>query len=76
MAAIGEHLAGCPGCHQLFHEVFQKRRNHAPVVIDLSTEKWLIDEHLDYEWLTAYVDKGMEQDEREMTELHLKLCGQ
>ncbi len=76
MAAIGEHLAGCPGCHQLFHEVFQKRRNHAPVVIDLSTEKWLRDEHLDYEWLTAYVDNAMEKDELEMTEVHLKLCGQ
>ncbi len=76
MAAIGEHLANCSDCRQLFHEIFQKRRNYAPVVIDLSPEKWLRDEHLDYEWLTAYVDDAMEKDEREMTEVHLKLCGQ
>ncbi|MGE0129319.1 MAG: zf-HC2 domain-containing protein [Blastocatellales bacterium] len=76
MAAIGEHLANCPECHQIFHEVFQKRRNFAPVVIDLSPEKWLRDEHLDYEWLTAYVDNAMEKDEREMMEIHLRLCGQ
>ncbi len=76
MAAIGEHLANCSDCHQLFHEIFQKRRNYAPVVIDLSPEKWLRDEHLDYEWLTAYVDGAMEEDEREMTEVHLRLCGQ
>lgn len=76
MAAIGEHLANCAECHQLFHEIFQKRRNFAPVVIDLSPEKWLRDEHLDYEWLTAYVDDAMEKDEREMTEIHLRLCGQ
>lgn len=76
MAAIGEHLANCFECHQLFHETFQKRRNYAPVVIDLSPEKWLRDEHLDYEWLTAYVDSAMESDEREMTEIHLRLCRQ
>jgi len=76
MAAIGEHLANCSECHQLFHETFQKRRNYAPVVIDLSPEKWLRDEHLDYEWLTAYVDSAMESDEQEMTEIHLGLCRQ
>ncbi len=76
MAAIGEHLANCSQCHRLFHETFQKRRNYAPVVIDLSSEKWLRDEHLDYEWLTAYVDGSMEEDEREMTEVHLTLCRQ
>lgn len=76
MAAIGKHLANCSECHQLFHETFQQRRNYAPVVIDLSPEKWLRDEHLDYEWLTAYVDDAMEKDGLEMTEVHLKLCGQ
>lgn len=75
MAAIGDHLANCSECHRLFHETFQKRRNYAPVAIDLSSEKWLRDEHLDYEWLTAYIDDAMEEDEREMTEVHLKLCG-
>ena len=76
MAAIGEHMADCPECQRLFHDFFQKRRAFAPVVIDLSPEKWLRDEHLDYEWLTAYVDDAMEKDEREMTELHLQLCDQ
>ena len=76
MAAIGEHMADCPECQRLFHDFFQKRRAFAPVVIDLSLEKWLRDEHLDYEWLTAYVDDAMEKDEREMTELHLQLCDQ
>jgi hypothetical protein len=74
MAAIGEHMANCPECQRLFHDFFQKRREFAPVVIDLSAERWLRDEHLDYEWLVAYVDDTMESDAREMTELHLRLC--
>jgi hypothetical protein len=74
MAAIGEHLASCPECHQLFHKVFQKRRNQVPTAINLSQEKWLKDEHLDYEWLVAYVDDAMDSDERVMTEIHLSLC--
>lgn len=76
MDVIGQHLAYCSECLQLFRNVFQERRTYAPAVIDLSSEKWLRDEHLDYEWLVAYVGGEIEQDGREMTELHLRLCRQ
>ncbi|MDQ3688335.1 MAG: zf-HC2 domain-containing protein [Acidobacteriota bacterium] len=76
MIEIGEHLAWCEVCCQLLHEVTQRRRNYAPVVIDLSSEAWLRWEHFEYEQLVQYVDDSLDETEREMADVHLKMCGQ
>ena len=76
MVEIGEHLASCAGCRQLFHEVMQRRRNFAPVVFDLSPEAWLRWEHIEYEQLVQYVDDRLDEIEREMADVHLKTCAQ
>lgn len=74
MLFILEHLDDCEDCCHFLQHTFRRQNNYAPIVIDLSPESWLRHEHLDYEWLIAYVDETMDSDEREMTENHLQLC--
>lgn len=73
--AVAAHLAACAACQQLFRETFRRRRNHAPVVINLSSERWLKDEHLEYEDLVDLADGKLDQIEREMVSVHLQACG-
>lgn len=72
---VAAHLAACAACQQLFRETFRRRRNHAPVVINLSSEQWLKDEHLEYEDLIDLADGKLDQIEREMVSIHLQACG-
>lgn len=74
MVALWEHLDSCDDCHQVFQEIFQRRRQGAPLRINLSPEHWIKDEHFDYELLAAYIDKTLDSELREIVELHLKRC--
>src|SRR5947209_11074764 len=76
LTRIAEHLASCKPCHQLFQESFQLKRGNAPVSFTLAPEKWLRHEHLDYEQLVPYVDNSLGNDDRDIIDLHLRLCGQ
>ncbi len=73
MTKMAEHLAACASCRRLFHEVFDQRRNYAPVVINLS-QGWLKHEHMEYEQLVPYVEDRLEGEEREMADIHLQMC--
>lgn len=72
---IAEHLSECRQCLDLFRRVFRSRHQGVPLVFNLSPAVWLKDEHLEYEQLVAYVDKTCDETEREITDLHLQLCG-
>ena len=74
LTAVGGHIASCEPCFHLFQEVFQRRRNYATVRINLSPEHWFKDEHLDYEQLVDFVDERMDEEEREITSVHLRAC--
>jgi hypothetical protein len=74
LTAVGGHIAWCEPCFHLFQEVFQRRRNYAPVRINLSPEHWFKDEHLDYEQLVDFMDERMDEEEREITSVHLQAC--
>lgn len=74
LTAVGGHISLCEQCFQLFQEVFQQRRNHAPIRINLSPDHWFKDEHLDYEQLVDFVDERMDEGEREITSIHLRMC--
>jgi hypothetical protein len=43
--------------------------------ITLAPEFWLRHEHVDYEQLVQLVDRTMDADEREMVDVHIKVCG-
>jgi len=72
---VAAHLAACAACQQLFRETLRRRRNHAPVVINLSSEQWLKNEHLEYEDLVDLADGKLDQIEREIVGVHLQACG-
>ena len=72
--AVGKHLAHCEICTQTFREVFRERRNYVPVSVNLSLEHQLKDEHLEDDQVSAFVDNGLDEIEREMANLHLKTC--
>jgi hypothetical protein len=76
LTSIAEHLASCKPCRQLFQETFQLKRGNAAVSFTLAPENWLRHEHLDYEQLVPYVVDSLGDDEREIIDIHLRLCGE
>lgn len=74
MVALWDHLDSCADCHRVFQEVFQRRRQGAPIRINLSLKYWIKDEHFDYEMFAAYIDKTLDIEMREIADIHLKMC--
>src|SRR5262249_7925693 len=74
LSAITLHLEDCANCYELFREAFREKRANAPVSFNLSSETWLKDEHLEYEQMVSYVDAILEPEDREILDIHLKLC--
>lgn len=77
MVEAAKHHSDCDQCRAIAHEVFMRRRNYAPIVIDLSDETWFKDDHLDmYETdlVVAYVEGTLDEDDRGWIESHLRTC--
>jgi len=74
MVAIAEHISNCASCQLLFHETSRRRRNFAPVTIDLSPEFWFRDDHLDYEQMVALVENTLDDEDRKVINIHLETC--
>src|SRR5205807_9411413 len=72
--SIAEHLDVCPSCNQQFAEILQSRRGSEPVKITLAPEFQFRHEHVDYEHLVRLADVTMDASERELLDLHLKVC--
>jgi hypothetical protein len=75
MIAVWEHLDCCDDCHWLFRDVFQERRQGAPITLNLSPTFWFRDEHFDYETMAGYVDETIDSEMREIAEIHFSACG-
>ena len=75
MTFVGEHIAGCRLCRELFREVLQERGSTAGKALSIGPAFWLKDEHLEYEQIVSYADQLMDSDERELYSEHLGLCG-
>lgn len=77
MIKVAEHHSTCDECRKISHEVFMRRRNYAPIVIDLSDEHWFKDDHLDLcesDVATAYVAGELDEDDQGWIEAHLRTC--
>jgi hypothetical protein len=75
LSDISAHLESCDKCYELFREAFRVKRENAPLSFSLSSSRWLKDEHFDYEQLVSYVDGNPGDEDREILDEHLKLCG-
>jgi len=74
MSALAEHLASCDACQNQFRQTHRARRGDARFSFTLAPEAWLKHEHLQYEQIAPYLDGGLDGEEREILELHLRVC--
>ncbi|MGE0128936.1 MAG: tetratricopeptide repeat protein [Blastocatellales bacterium] len=74
MIATWEHLDSCDPCHQLFQKAFRNKRQDAPIRVALSPEHLFKDDHFDYETLAVYIDQTIDDEMREIADIHLKAC--
>jgi hypothetical protein len=72
MSALAEHLASCGSCQELFHST--RRAAVVPLSFTLAPEALFKHEHLQYEQLATYLGNGLDSEEREILELHLRGC--
>ena len=75
LSYISAHLESCVDCYELFREAFRDKSENAPVWFSLSSSGWMRDEHLEYEQIVSYVDGRLNDEDREILDVHLKLCG-
>ena len=71
---VAEHLDSCPSCRQRFSEMLRSRRGSEPLKITLAPEFQFRHEHVEYEQLVTLADKTIDASEREMLDVHLKVC--
>lgn len=74
LTSIAEHLDGCPSCNQQFTRMLRSRLGLEPLKITLAAEFQFRHEHVDYEQLVRLADETMAASEREMLDVHLKIC--
>jgi predicted anti-sigma-YlaC factor YlaD len=74
MAEMAEHLADCPLCRRLFLEVFQEMNDHQPVSLNLSPGLLFRHEHLDFDQLVSLADDNLDDEDKEIVNIHLRVC--
>ena len=74
LTSMAKHLDVCPSCNQQFTEMLRSRRGSEPLKITLAPEFQLRHEHVDYEQLVRLANSKMDASEREMLDVHLKVC--
>jgi hypothetical protein len=74
LTTVARHLANCSNCHGQFVATLGRHRETNPVTFTLAPEFWLRHEHIDYEHLVELADKKLDATDRELIDLHLKVC--
>lgn len=74
MTSIAGHLAACPPCQAEFTETLRSQRESAPLRVTLAPEYWLRHDHVLYEQLVELADNTLNATEREMLDVHLRVC--
>src|SRR5262245_21688389 len=72
---VSAHLESCVECYELFRAVFRDKRGNATAWFSLSSARWLKDEHFEYEQIISYIESHTDDEDREILDEHLKLCG-
>ena len=74
MTEAAEHLAACPECRRLFQGVFQEMNDHQPVSLNFSPELLFRHEHLDFDQLVSLADDSLDDEDKEIVNIHLRAC--
>jgi predicted anti-sigma-YlaC factor YlaD len=74
LATVARHLAECSDCHRQLVATLGRHRGVADLSFTLAPEFWLRHEHIDYEQLVELADNKLDATDRELIDLHLKVC--
>ncbi len=74
LISSAQHFAECDLCRRQFQRTLELQREGTAVRFTLAPEAWLRHEHLEYEQLVALADNTMDGSDRELVDLHLKVC--
>jgi hypothetical protein len=75
LTVIADHLGGCPACYQQFTASLRNQRGSASLKFTLAPEFWFRHDHLDYDQLVELANNTLDSTEREIIDVHLKVCG-
>ncbi len=74
LTTVARHLANCPNCGRQFVATLGRQKGTTALSFTLAPEFWLRREHIDYEQLVKLADKKLDATDRELIDLHLKVC--
>ena len=74
LALSNQHLANCQSCRRHYQSIREVQRGGSTVRFTLASEAWLRHEHLDYAQLVALADQTLGTEDRELVDLHLRIC--
>ena len=74
MISYAEHLEDCEICRRRYDEVLRAEQKSSRLVLNLTPEIQFKDDHLEYERIVAYTDSKLEAENRDVVNLHLKVC--
>ncbi|MGH9971491.1 MAG: zf-HC2 domain-containing protein [Pyrinomonadaceae bacterium] len=74
LTRVARHLTGCPDCNAEFVSTLRRQREIADLSFTLAPEFWLRHEHLDYDQLVDLADNRLDTTDRELIDVHLKMC--
>lgn len=75
LTEIARHVVACQPCEQEFTEELRRQRPSDGVGFTLALEFWFQHDHLDLDQLVSLADNQLEETQREIVDVHLKVCG-
>lgn len=74
LTAAAVHTAQCQSCHDQFVEELRRQRASSPFTLNLEPEFWFRDAHVDFDLLVALADKTVDEETKEIVDIHLQSC--
>ncbi len=71
---VARHLTGCPDCQAQLVSTLRRQREVGDLSFTLAPEFWIRHEHVDYEQLVEYAERKLDATDRELIDVHLKVC--
>jgi hypothetical protein len=72
--AIVKHMEACSDCRRVYQEISQEMNVQHPISLILSTALMFKHEHLEYDQLVSLADKTLDEEDRQILDIHLQDC--
>lgn len=74
IVAVVKHMGACPDCQRVYQEISQEMNAQHPTSLILSTALIFKHEHLEYDQLVSLADKTLDEEDRQILDIHLRDC--